>query len=87
MGCKGKECKICTDGKWFDQIKRDALSGSRRRNKQNIECLFNRLICAEADLDYYQCVQSGDWPDAVDVLERWLKQAKAKAEALMVDEA
>ena len=76
MACSGKDCYICKQSRWFRKLKRDARHGSRRAAVRAVSEVFNNLICAEADNDYYQCILAGTWPTAVEQLEYALEKAK-----------
>jgi hypothetical protein len=50
-------------------------NGSHQQKNRAITELMNRIISAEDALDYEECVNSGSWPTAIEILTKRLEKA------------
>ena len=68
-------CDFCTMRR---RVIRTMKNGSHQQKNKLINELADLYWSTDAELDYEHSVASGDWPQAVEVLERRLDIAKAK---------
>lgn len=68
-------CSICKRSKKIDAV---ISSGSTEVMATFIRELQSEICCLEEDLNYRMCIMSGDWPTAVEKLERALLKAREK---------
>lgn len=73
-GHNGCECKLCVRNRAFI-IHLACIPEDERPFFDN---LYDHLMNVEFDLNYHEVVLSGDWPSAVEILERALVRAKQK---------
>lgn len=65
-------CGLCNRGRSFQEHLK-LIPGSER---EYFEAMYEQLLQAEFDLDYYRAVMNGEWPGAVGTLEYALAKAK-----------
>jgi hypothetical protein len=70
------QCKVCTDHKrWEAALVHD--EASRGAFEEVMDLLANRSM----DLNHYEAIHEGTWPQAVEILTCALEHAKAKQNA------
>lgn len=67
------ECAVCARHRKIEEI-------IKRRDVNELISILqqceNQLFDTEFDLDYYKLVANGKWHCSVEILERWLQNAK-----------
>ena len=67
-------CRWCRE---FNEFKLTVKSKDPKVLQKYIRKLFDCWQMTDADLNYYQVVFDGSWPQSVEILERALEKAKA----------
>jgi hypothetical protein len=65
------ECDLCTYGRKV----REQLALIPEPQREFFKDMHLQLFDAEAELNYYQAIADGSWPQAEEILTRWLKKA------------
>ncbi len=66
-----KKCNECGKDKEEDSYLYNPLRAEIKR-------LRNENLIISDDSDYYRCIFDGSWPSAIEILERKIKEIKAK---------
>lgn len=74
-----KFCK-CDFCRLYRRINMVTRHGSHQQKNRLVRELADLYWNTDFELDYERVVASGDWPTAVEILERRLERAKAKRE-------
>lgn len=68
---------VCDFCRLRRRTKRTMRNGSHRQKNQLIDELANLYWDADEKLNHMNAIRAGDWPQSVEILERWLERAKA----------
>lgn len=71
----------CSSCKMSREIKRTVQNGSHRQKNRLIRELADLYWNTSADLNYENSIADGSWPQAVEILERRLENAKTRKAA------
>jgi hypothetical protein len=67
-------CPLCVEHRIFQEI----ISQLESQDRRWMEEMYNKYSTIAADAEYEECINAGDWPSAVEILEARLANAKEK---------
>ena len=73
MSC---DCQTCKD----IQRMRAVTSQLNELDTEFLHGLMARLMQTEMDLNWHQAIADGSWPNSVEILRGWLRNAQPKVE-------
>lgn len=68
------DCSFCNEIESRDKALK---SGSKAELRKQLEYFSEQYWYTSDDLDWHKGVADGSWPHAIEILERWLKNAKS----------
>lgn len=71
------QCDLCKSNRTIMA----RANGMTPEYRELVIALLDRALEAEADNDYYRTIMKGDWPQAIEILQRALDKAIIKREA------